>query len=79
MEFEIMDGQKNDMNGGWNEWSKYVLNEIVKLVHTMEEQQKVINEHSIEIAKLKTKFAAYATVAAFFGSILINLVLHFIK
>jgi hypothetical protein len=41
-----------DNNGGWNEWSKYVLKEIVRLTHTQEIQQKKIEDHSIILNKV---------------------------
>ena len=69
----------DDVHNGWNEWSRYVLNELVKLTGRQESQSEKIEKHEIEIAKLKLKFSIYATVAAFVGSIIVNLIIHYIK
>ncbi len=69
----------NETGGGWNEWSKYVLKELTSLTTSQETLKTKVEEHTIEIAKLKLKFAIYGSIAAFIGTVIINLVFHFIK
>lgn len=66
-------------SGSWNEWSKYVLKELTRLTHSLEEMEKTVSAHTIEIAKLKITFAIYSAIAAFVATVVINILFHIIK
>ena len=66
-------------DGSWKEWSKYVLNEILRLSNDNEILKKEIQNLSLEVKTLGIKFTIYGSIAAFIATILVNIAISLIK
>lgn len=75
--------EEGDNNGGWREWSKYVIKELERLGKSDSCQEEKITNIRIEVQKISTQLrergAMWGFAAGVAAAILIELILFLAK
>ena len=71
--------EEYDGNGGWKEWSQYVKLGIQDLKNDVASVKKDITDLKIELGMLKTKMAMWGAVGATIATLVVQLIMAYVK